>query len=229
MSDTAKQATEILGYTLAQIENDPVLATALIDAYIATFNAVGDGEWAESWTPESVRQKLFGVAEEIRKTTAVALYRVDGAIVGFTIAAVGTIPEIVTLKDLPAGLQTAEHLKGVHDVCSWIGGGLDGRSVFVREMGILPTYRGGLAPVIGMLLRCVSDCVAFGAEFGCLWTNKASKIYAIVKALAVRDAYRFGDHEEHILLADSAPLFVRRLKRPPAEIIARLQALSGGA
>lgn len=206
---------------LDEAAKDPLFIDEMVDWYIGVFNASGPGEWNEHWTPDEVRRKPFLNVADHGTTTFFATWRVNGVIAGLNCACLGAPRKVVSLTDLPPGLQAAEHLDPIAARLEWFAGH-DATVSFYREMGIRKEYRSGLEPVLGLMANAMIAARAAGSTFGCFWTGKDSKFYPIVRGVDIRDIYEFGDPGRHVFCGDGLDDTLRRLAMPKETIMKML-------
>ncbi|MEK9152278.1 MAG: hypothetical protein AAB692_02835 [Patescibacteria group bacterium] len=194
----------------------PDLADELVDCYIRIFNATGQGEWAENWTPEQVRAKFFGDTSDA-DAAFFTLMRAGGELAGLSMVTVESVERMLAARDLPPGLQTEEHLANLKNRLRWFAGG--GSVAFHREFGIRKEFRNGLEYVLPLMCHPQAAARNSGAAFSYCWTSKKlGRLYNITMGLDFRVIYAFNDPMEHVVIGESADLMVRRLRLPVADI-----------
>lgn len=201
----------------SQAVQDTDFVDELINWYIQVFNDRSSGEWAESWTPEQVRQKLIIDTAGQWYRSLITSWRHQGDLVGATIVFVERADRVLKRSDLPPGCQTDARLAEVNRHLDWLIGA-DPLVVQYRELGIVRQFRQGFAPVGKLIADSAAAAIARGARYGCWWTSRQSRLFPIVIGLDCRVAYDFQDDGGNVLMIGECDQTHRRLCQPPAKI-----------
>ena len=97
---------------------------------------------------------------------------------------------------------------------------------YFRELGIVKQHRGGIEPVLGIMLEPCRRGRKEGADFGFYWTSKDSRLYSLMIAFGMRVLYEFGDPERTVLLGDTLENGIRRFSAGKAEIMRHITLCS---
>ncbi len=192
---------------------DPARAAELIDWYISVFNAKGDGEWGEHWTPDAVRSKLFADIDAEAGRALIATWRVGGDLAGLSLLFVDRAAEVLSLKDLPPACREPAVLAAARDRLVRLVGS-DTVVAQYRELGIRCEFRSGLDPVARLMLDPGLASMELGARYVCFWTSKNSRLYPIVIGLSMVPVHDFGDAAGDVLVVGSCAWLSRCLKFP---------------
>lgn len=195
----------------------PDFVDDVIDWYIRVFNDQAEGEWAESWTPDQVRKKLFADTASQHDRSFIVSWRDGGVLAGATIIYVDTVDRLLGLADLPPNHQTPEQLADINRHLDWVfGPGV--RVAQYRELGVVRQHRQGIGPVGQMIARSLVSAIQEGARYGVWWTSKSSRLFPIVSGLENRVGYDFNDSQGHVLMYGECDQVLRRLNQPEAMI-----------
>ncbi|KPJ86107.1 hypothetical protein AMJ57_00455 [Parcubacteria bacterium SG8_24] len=215
MSKRKRTKTAFEVHRLSDAAADPTVAAETIEAYIRIFNAAGADEWNESWTEAQVRRKLFEETAPEADRCCLTLWRFGGQVAGLSLALLCEPLDSLTVRDLPPSFQGRQHLEGFRKHLSWIAGP-KAKLVVYRELGIIPEYRGGLEPIIGLVIEPLSRARRAGANFGCFWTSRRSRLYPLMVGYGLRLIYDFHDPDDHVFMGDDLKNGWRRFRTAPA-------------
>lgn len=221
MSNIGRTADGFFTVTMKELKRDPTLMREFADCYVGVFNATGEGDWAEQWTAEKAFHKLFVEPQDLDDTTFVTGRAVSGQLAGFAFVSVAPSRTALQPRDLPPGLQDPARCAAI---CAAIEADVgDAPTVYHREFGMRPEFRGGLGPVLQLLADPTEAAVKdTQAAFAFCWTRRQSRVFPIISAIGVREVYTFHDPDDHVIMGMEAPGFIRELRRPPAEIASLL-------
>lgn len=199
--------------TLAEAAKDPQFLQEIVECYIAIFNADGEGEWREAWTPETAAKKLFDVPAEEAARSYLTSWRFIGQLAGFSLVNVDAAETVIPVRELPPSVQTEDHRREAAMHQAWLAGP-GAKTCFFREIGIRPEFRIGLEPVVRLMHDPSAAASVDGASFVSFWTSRDSKLFPIVLGLDARAIYDFGDKVRNVLMGDDLACTLRRFRSP---------------
>ena len=198
---------------LTAVLKDPALVTEVADCFTAIFNDRGRGEPAEDWTAETARRKLFLAEATDADRSHLTTWRVKGRLAGLCLTCFDRTKRSFRVSDLPPGCRDQATLDEVLAKLTEAAGA-DTLLIQYREMGIRRDCRGGLQPVLSLIMGPGGPPHAAGAAYVAFYCSSRGRLFPLVVGLGLQPIHRFGDAADNRLMFGSTALMQRRLSRP---------------
>jgi hypothetical protein len=194
--------TKITVMLMSEVIKFPRLVGDIVRCYMEVFNAVGQGEWGESWTEETAHARLFGDADKVGAYAHVTILHEGIKTVGFTVTVTGPLDQVVTAAEMPPAYSTDQHAAAVRDGIRHLTGQENPVVIIYRDIGIMLGHRRGLGLAVDMVVSVLPHLQCHGAVWGGGWTVRNSKLFGFLNHFQFKIAYDFGDSNGHVVIGE---------------------------